>query len=202
MPTSAARTPSSAIGLGADDRARLFEIIRRSSFGRAKVVLASGRESDFYFDMKPSMFDPEGAALIADGILDAALGAGAAYVGGLEMGAVPVTAAVSAKSHAIGRPVAGLFVRKQAKDHGAKKLIEGLKPGASLKGARVVVVEDVTTTGDSAMKAVDAFRAAGAEIAAVVTIVDREEGAVENFAARGLPFAALFKASEFLNWRG
>jgi orotate phosphoribosyltransferase len=114
---------------------------------------------------------------------------------------VPVTAAVSAKSHAIGRPLAGLFVRKQAKDHGAKKLIEGLKPGQSLAGQRVVVVEDVTTTGDSAMKAVEALRGVGAEIALVVSIVDREEGATEAFAARGLPFASLFKASEFLAYR-
>jgi orotate phosphoribosyltransferase len=199
---AAARTAPDPTGLGAEGRARLFEIIRKNSFGRAKVVLASGRESDFYFDMKPSMFDPEGAALIAEGILDAALGAAAAYVGGLEMGAVPVTAAVSARSHAVGRPVAGLFVRKQAKDHGAKKLVEGLKPGESLAGARVAVVEDVTTTGESAMKAVEAFRGAGADIALVVSIVDREEGAAEAFAARGLPFAALFKASEFLNRRG
>jgi orotate phosphoribosyltransferase len=201
MPTPAAPVTLRRTGLDAAERARLFEIIRQNSFGRAKVVLASGRESDFYFDMKPSMFDPEGAALIADGILDAALGAGAAYVGGLEMGAVPVTAAVSAKSHAIGRPLAGLFVRKQAKDHGAKKLIEGLKPGQSLAGQRVVVVEDVTTTGDSAMKAVEALRGVGAEIALVVSIVDREEGATEAFAARGLPFASLFKASEFLAYR-
>jgi orotate phosphoribosyltransferase len=202
MPSPAASTAPGRAGLSAENRARLFEIIRANSFGRAKVMLASGRESDFYFDMKPSMFDPEGAALIAEGILDAALGAGAAFVGGLEMGAVPVTAAVSARSHEIGRPVAGLFVRKQAKDPGAKKLIEGLKPGQSLKGARIVVVEDVTTTGESAMKAVEAFREAGAELPLVVSIVDREEGAAEAFAARGLQLAALFKASEFLNWRG
>ena len=89
-------------------------------------------------------------------------------------------------------------MRKKPKEHGARLSVEGLLPGETLAGKRVVIVEDVTTTGGSALKAVDAAREAGAEIAFVLTIVDREEGATEEFAARGLAFRAIYRASEFL----
>jgi orotate phosphoribosyltransferase len=179
-------------------RSRLADIIHRRSFGRAKVLLASGRESDFYFDMKPSMLDPEGASLMADGLLAMLADSDAEYVGGLEMGAVPITGAVCLRSHAIGRPLRGLFVRKKPKEHGAKKLVEGLARGETLAGRRVAVIEDVTTTGESALKAVRALREDGAQVVLVATVVDREEGATALFAQEGVPFAALFRASEFL----
>lgn len=182
----------------ARDRARLADIIFARSFGRAKVVLASGRESDFYFDMKPSMLDPEGACLIARLLLDAILPAKPDYVGGLEMGAVPITGGVCQLSFERGTPVKGFFVRKQAKGHGARKLVEGLTPKESLAGQRVIIVEDVTTTGESAWKAIEAVRETGAEIVMTVSIVDREEGAEAFFAGKNMPFRALFKASEFL----
>ncbi len=89
-------------------------------------------------------------------------------------------------SHAGGKPVNAFFVRKQAKEHGTKSLIEGLPNGESLKGKRVVIVEDVTTTGGSAIKAAEALRAEGAEVVGVVTVIDREEGAGDAFAAAGL----------------
>jgi orotate phosphoribosyltransferase len=198
MTASAARTsPSGA--LPRDDRDRLAEIIYRNSFGRGKITLASGKESDFYFDMKPSMLDPEGASLIARMMLAEIAAAGGDYVGGLEMGAVPITGAICQHSHEVGRPVAGFFVRKQAKGHGAKKLVEGLPKGKSLAGKQVVVVEDVTTTGDSALKALDACLGEGARVVLALSIVDREDGATQAFAARGIPFKALFSASEFLS---
>jgi orotate phosphoribosyltransferase len=90
------------------------------------------------------------------------------------------------------------FVRKKPKEHGARLSVEGLMPGETLAGKRVVIVEDVTTTGGSAMKAVEAVRDAGGEIAFVLTIVDREEGATEGFATAGLDFRAIYRASEFL----
>ena len=90
-------------------------------------------------------------------------------------------------------------MRKKPKEHGARLAIEGLAPGESLQGKRVVIVEDVTTTGGSAMKAVEAVRDAGAEVAFVFTMVDREEGAAETFAAAGLAFRSLFRAAEFLS---
>lgn len=177
---------------------RLFAIIKANSFGREQRTLASGRISNFYFDMKPSMLEPEGAALIAELVHAECVAAGAALVGGLEMGAVPITGAICQHSHRVGAPIGGFFVRKQPKGHGARKLVEGLAPGASLQGTKVVVVEDVTTTGESAMKAVHALREEGAEVVMVITVVDREEGATQTFAAAGITFASLLKASRFL----
>lgn len=178
-----------------DAHARLYEIIKSKSFVRGHVVLASGKESDHYFDMKPSMFDPEGADLLADLIFERIAGVEADIVGGLEMGAVPLITPISIASRRAGRPLPGFFVRKTVKDHGTKKLVEGLRDVA---GKRVVIVEDVTTTGCSAMKAVEALTAAGATITLVISILDREEGASNLYASAGIPFQSLFTASEFL----
>jgi orotate phosphoribosyltransferase len=184
----------------ADDRARtrLIAIIEARSFQSGReVTLASGRTSTTYFDMKPTMLDAEGAHLIATLILDAIAGLDADLVGGLEMGAVPIASAVAAVSHGAGRPISAFFVRKQAKAHGTRSLIEGLTEGESLQGKRVVIVEDVTTTGASAIKAADAVRAEGAEVVAVVTVVDRQEGAGEAFAAAGLTLTAILTLADF-----
>jgi orotate phosphoribosyltransferase len=180
-------------------RARLADIIRTRSFGRGKITLASGRESDFYFNLKPTMLDPEGAALLAELTLDALKDEKVDYVGGLEMGAVPIAGAIALASWQRGKPLPAIFVRKKPKEHGARLAVEGLAKGETLQAKRVVVVEDVTTTGGSALKAVEAVRDAGGEVALVFTMVDREEGAAETFAQAGLPFRSLFKASEFLN---
>jgi orotate phosphoribosyltransferase len=118
-------------------------------------------------------------------------------VGGLEMGAVPLASAVAATSHARGRPLPAVFVRKQAKEHGAKKLVEGLAPGETLRGKRVVVLDDVTTTGGSACKAIEALRAEGAVIDRVISVVDRLEGAAATFEAAGIPFTALLTTADF-----
>ncbi len=180
-------------------RARLFEIIRRRSFGRGEVTLASGRKSDFYFNLKPTMMDPEGATLLAELTYEALKDEHFDYIGGLEMGAVPLAGAIAQISWIKGHPIAAFFVRKKPKEHGARLAIEGLAKDETLAGKRIVVVEDVTTTGGSAMKAVEALREAGADVALVFTMVDREEGAAETFEQAGLPFRALYKASEFLS---
>ncbi|MBV1703694.1 MAG: orotate phosphoribosyltransferase [Hyphomicrobiales bacterium] len=183
---------------GTGAAASLEDIIFAKSFGRGAVTLASGKRSDFYFDMKPSMLDPRGALLIAQAIHAEARALGASHVGGLEMGAVPITGAVCLYSATTDHPVEGFFVRKKPKEHGARKLVEGLKKGDTLAGRRVIVVEDVTTTGGSALVALEAVKMDGAVIAGVVTIVDRQDGAEEAFAAAGVPFRSLFKASAFL----
>jgi orotate phosphoribosyltransferase len=179
-------------------RARLAEIIRTRSFGRGEITLASGRKSDFYFNLKPTMLDPEGAALLAELSFEALKDDRLDYIGGLEMGAVPLAGAIAQLSWLKNQPIAAFFVRKKPKEHGARLAVEGLAKGESLKDKRIVIVEDVTTTGGSAIKAVDAVREAGGEIVLVFTMVDREEGAAETFAQAGVPFRALYKASEFL----
>jgi orotate phosphoribosyltransferase len=183
-----------------DERLVLFEIIRQRSFRQGgEFTLASGRKSTIYFNLKPAMLDPDGARLIGAAIAAQAADLGADTVGGLELGAVPLVAAAAAMSAVTGRPVCAVFVRKETKQHGTKSLVEGLAEGESLAGRHVVVVEDVTTTGGSALKAVEALRAAGAEVRHVVTVVDREEGAEAAFATAGLKLHALFRKSEFAN---
>jgi orotate phosphoribosyltransferase len=181
-------------------RQRLIEIVRARSLLRGtRVKLASGAESSFYFNMKPTVFGPEGAALVADLMLEQVRRDEAQLVGGLEIGAVPIVACIVQLSFLTrGDPaVQGFFVRKAAKDHGTRKLIEGVAEGAALAGKRAVIVEDVTTTGASALTAVAAAREAGLEIRTLVTIVDRLEGAEENFSRHGLELVALTTARDY-----
>jgi orotate phosphoribosyltransferase len=180
------------------NRKRLIEIVRARSFSTgAEMKLVSGRSSNFYFNMKPTMLDAEGAYLIATLILDSIKGEDVDLVGGLEMGAVPLASAVAVMSQTKGWPLQAFFVRKQAKEHGAKKLVEGLAPTESLQGKRVVILEDVTTTGGSSMKAIEAVKAEGATVVRVITVVDRLEGAAEAYAAAGIPFSALLTVADF-----
>lgn len=179
-------------------RLRLRDIVKVRSFSTGGTTkLASGRTTSYYFNMKPTMLDPEGAALIGELVLEALSDVKADYIGGLEMGAVPLATAVAMVSHQKGKRMPAFFVRKVPKDHGAEKLIEGLAPGESLRGKRCVIIEDVTTTGGSSMKAVEAVRKEGGEIACVITIVDRKEGAVENFGAAKLPFRWILTTDDF-----
>lgn len=179
-------------------RARLADIIRKRSFGRGEITLASGRKSDFYFNLKPTMLDPEGAALLAELSFDALKDDAIDYIGGLEMGAVPLAGAIAQLSWLKGHPIAAFFVRKKPKEHGARLAVEGLTKEESLRGKRIVIVEDITTTGGSAIKAVDAVKNAGGEVVLVFSMVDRDEGAKETFAQAGIPFRALYTAGEFL----
>lgn len=180
------------------DRQRLFAIIRDRSFRQGEVFrLVSGRTSTVYFNLKPTMLDPEGARLIGAMMAAQAAALGADHVGGLEMGAVPLVTATAAMSAVAGNPVRALFVRKEAKGHGTRSLIEGLAEGEDVAGRHVGVVEDVTTTGGSALKAIAVLRDAGAQVMHVITIVDREEGAEDAFAGQGIKLHALFRKSEF-----
>jgi orotate phosphoribosyltransferase len=189
------RKPSTG---GPTMRDELKQLIRERSFGRGKITLASGRESDFYFDLRPTTIHPAGASHVGELVLDALDGIAADALGGLEMGAVPIATAAAIAAHRRGAKLGTFFVRKQPKDHGARKLVEGLPKGETLRGRNVVIVEDVTTTGGSARQAINAVRQEGAEVVLVLAIVDRQEGAAEAFAAEGIPFRALFTADEFL----
>jgi orotate phosphoribosyltransferase len=179
-------------------RDRLIGLVTQHSLLRgSQIRLVSGASSSFYFNMKPSAFDPEGAALIAELVLDEALRDGAELIGGLEMGAVPIVACVSQLSFIRGRPLAGFFVRKAAKEHGTRKTVEGLPEGVQIAGRRALLVDDVTTTGGSVLRAVEAAREAGAEVHTVVTVVDRLEGAEANLARHDLRLIPLTTARDY-----
>lgn len=176
----------------------LFELIRERSFRHGKFRLASGRESELYFNLKPTMMAPKGALLSARALLARIWPENVDYVGGLEMGAVPVIAALAAISEADGRPVKTFFVRKQPKGHGTMDMIEGLAPNEALTKARVMVIDDVATSGGSILKAVDEVRAAGADVNGALVLIDREEGASEALTAQNIRLLSVFRGKEFL----
>ena len=179
------------------NRARLIEIIKQRSVETGREFkLASGRTSDFYCNLKPTMLHPEGAHLLGLLFAEAVDGIEADMIGGLDMGAVPLATAAAAASFARSKPLPAFFVRKQAKEHGTQNLIDGLMRGDSVKDRRVVILEDVTTTGGSSLKAIEAVRREGAVVALVLTVVDRQEGAAEAFKAANAPFRALITAAE------
>ena len=175
-------------------RTRLRDIIAAKSLltGR-NFTLASGKPSGFFFDMKKTMLDPEGANLIADLMLDVLDKEDVTHAGGLAMGAVPLVSALCVKSFQRGRPLGCFYVRKETKDHGTESLVDGYLE----KGARVAILEDVTTTGGSALKAVGAVTAQGATTSLVMSIVDRLEGAQDAFHTQGLRLVSLFTRDDF-----
>jgi len=173
------------------ERAALLELILDVSFERRRVRLASGRESDFYLDLRQTLMRPVGVRL-AGRLTLARLAAGPPVdaVGGMAVGAVPyVSAVLAAAAEAdAASALVGFFVRKDKKAHGLGRQIEG----GFVPGQQVALVEDTTTTGGSTLEALDIVEAAGAKVARVVCIVDRGEGAAEAFAERGLELEALF----------
>ena len=188
--------PKRASDAGGHDarRARLLEIIKANSLlTGSQFTLASGQRSNFFFDMKKTMFHPEGAALAADLIFELlAQDTDVEAVGGLEIGAIPIAVAVAVRSWP-ARPLSAFFVRKAPKDHGAINLIDGQLRA----GQKVVLFEDVTTTGGSVMKAVRAVRDQGCAVRKIITIVDREEGATANLAKEGLQLVPVFTMDDF-----
>ena len=179
-------------------KAELIELLKSRTFKRGRFTLASGRESRIYFNMKATMMHPRGARLCAEGLLAKLEGLEADYISGLEMGAVPLLGAIAALSDRQGRPIPATFVRKSAKDHGTKVLVEGLdeKGGESLAGKTVVLIDDVATTGNAMVQAAEQIEAAGGRVADAIVIVDREEGATEALAARGMRLHSLVTASD------
>lgn len=171
---------------------RLKEILLEKSFKVGKFKLASGKTSDYYVDGRVTTLDSEGAFLIGSIFLEKITEWGADKVGGLTLGADPIVGAVIALSHQSGKPVGGFIVRKKTKDHGTGKLVEGTVG----KGNKAIVVEDVVTSGGSALQAVEAVRNQGAEVVGVLAVVDREDGGREAILETVPNFEALFTATE------
>jgi orotate phosphoribosyltransferase len=177
-------------------RRQLIELLARRSARRGNFTLASGKQSSFYIDCRLTTMSPEGLSAI--GPIGLALmherGWNPDSVGGLTLGADPVSYAISYASAGTAKPVRAFTVRKEAKVHGTGKLIEGPFEASD----RVVVIEDVITTGGSALKAVEALRAAGATILGVLAVVDREEGGREAIEAAGIQVASIARVGEIL----
>jgi orotate phosphoribosyltransferase len=170
--------------LNAAERAELAGLVRELSVVFGRVTLSSGKEADYYVDLRRATLHHRAAPLI--GRLMRQLTADWDYssAGGLTMGADPVACAIM---HAQGRPIDAFVVRKATKTHGLQRLIEG----AEVSGRRVLVVEDTSTTGGSALTAVRAVRDAGATVVGVTTVVDRATGAAETIEAEGVPYRSI-----------
>jgi len=179
-----------------EPRARLLELLRDRSFARRRVVLASGKESDFFIDCKQAVLTAEGHALAGALMLDALAAMPCDAVAGVELGGCPLASAVSLTSHLRGAPKDAVYVRKEAKDHGSRRDLEGNTRLAA--GASIAILEDVTTTGGSTLRAIEKIRAAGYRVAGVVTLVDRLEGGGEAIAASGAPFRAIYTRRDFI----
>ncbi len=158
---------------------RLAEIILERSFkysDNPPFTLASGRQSNFYFNCKPTTLDPEGMNLIGEIIFDMIKDAKVSAAGGLTLGADPIAGALAVISYQKGKPIKAFIVRKDVKDHGTKSAIEG----SVAPGEKVVIIDDVITTGASTITAIEHARKAGLVIDRVITLIDREEGGREN----------------------
>lgn len=178
-------------------RARLKEIIRARSFSAGEMRrLASGGASNFYFNMKRTLSQPEGLYLVAELMFREIRKEKCDVIGGLEMGAVPILNAVAMLSFQKGAPIPLFWIRKKAKEHGTKDLIEG-EDAAALAGKTAIMIEDVTTSGGSVLKAIAEARENAMTTSTVITIVDRMEGAAENLASHGVALKALFTADDF-----
>jgi orotate phosphoribosyltransferase len=180
------------------DRARLLELLRSLSFERRKVVLSSGKESDFYVDCKRTALTAEGHVLVGRCLFREvrAIQPLVRGVGGLTLGADPLASAVAFASFLAGEPVDAFIVRKEPKGHGTGQWIEGRKTIPD--GSRVVVLEDVVTTGGSALKAIERCRIEKLQVTGCFALVDRMEGGREAIEASGVPVDALFTRRDFL----
>ena len=178
-----------------DPRRELLELILELSFERRRVTLSSGQESDFYLDLRQTLMRPRGTRLAGQLVLSQLMRGGARVdaVGGMAVGAVPLVSAVlAAAAEDPGTQLVGFFVRKQAKAHGLARQIEG----GFAPGQTVALLEDTTTTGGSTLDAVDVVEAAGGKVGRVICLVDRGEGAVAAFAARGLALEPLYTRAD------
>ena len=180
----------------AQERSELMQIIRELSYEEREVTLASGRKSNFYFDGKQTCLHARGGLLVGKAFWQEAKHFPGPIdgVGGLTLGADPIATATSIAAALEGGSVHAFIIRKEPKGHGTGQWLEGRKNLPA--GSRVVIVEDVTTTGGSSMKAVERARQEGLDVVGIITLVDREEGARANIEAEGLALRAVFTRTQ------
>ncbi len=179
-----------------DKRLKLLEVLRKNSIAYGDFTLASGMKSTYYIDGKMTTFDGEGALLVGEVILDMVRGIGKDIdsVGGPTMGADPIAAAVGIAGHLKNDPIRIFAVRKKTKEHGRQKLVEG----NFKEGDKVVIVEDVITTGGSIFQAIEAVEESGGTIEGVIVVVDRQQGGEQNLNDKGYTLHSIFKIDEVL----
>ncbi len=173
-------------------RARLLEIVNDVAVFKGEFILASGKKSNYYIDGKYTSLTAEGLAYFAKVVLEMIKDEDARYIGGPTMGADPIIGGTIALSYLMGRPIDGFIVRKEQRDHGRMRMIEGpLK-----KGENAIIVEDVTTSGGSVIKACKQVEEMGCKVVRVICLVDRLQGATENFKEAGYKFTPIFRVDE------
>lgn len=170
--------------VNAQDRAELAELVKELAVVFGKVTLSSGKEADYYVDLRRATLHHRASRLIGKLLRELTADWDYASVGGLTLGADPVATSIM---HADGRDIDAFVVRKEAKKHGMQRRIEG----PDVEGKKVLVVEDTTTTGNSPLTAVAALREAGAEVVGVATVVDRATGAADAIRAEGVDYRYL-----------
>ena len=176
------------------DKQALIDLVRQKALKFGQFTLASGKKATYYLDGKQVTLDSVGARLVAEGLLDL-LGQSTmpTAVGGMSIGADPITAAVITMSGVRGTSLVGFMVRKEPKGHGTNQYVEGpVKPGDT-----AVIVEDVVTTGGSSLQAIERAQTFGLKILGVLAIIDRMEGGTEAFTQRGYKFASLLSIRDF-----
>ena len=174
-------------------RLRLIELFRQRALKFGEFTLASGKTATYYLDGKQVTLHSEGLALVSEALLELLADVDFQAIGGMSIGADPIIGGVLAAAGAKGRDLVGFLVRKEPKGHGTQRFIEGpVQPGM-----KVVIVDDVVTTGGSSLQAIDRIQEFGCEVVEVAAIVDRLEGGAANFAARGLALKSLLTIEDF-----
>ncbi len=175
------------------DRNALIQLFHQRALKFGDFTLASGKKSKYYLDGKQITLHSQGLRLVCEGLLELLSDIPSDGFGGMTIGADPIVGGVLTVAAEKNRSLVGFLVRKEPKGHGTQKYIEGpLEPGM-----KVVVIDDVVTTGGSALQAVERVLDFGCEVVQVVGIVDRMEGGAQNFAARNLPFRSLLSIKDF-----
>lgn len=175
------------------DRTKLIQLFRERALKFGEFTLASGQKSSYYLDGKQITLYSEGLRLVCEGLLDLLESVEFSALGGMSIGADPIIGGMLTVAAERGRQLDGFLVRKEPKGHGTQRYIEG----PVLPGAKVVIVDDVVTTGGSSLQAAERAEQFGCEVVQVVGIVDRLQGGAANFAARGYPFKPLLTIEDF-----
>ncbi len=175
-------------------KAKLFDLLNQEALRRGKFLLSSGLESNYYLDGRVITLSPQGAYLVGNIILEMIKGESLDALGGPTLGADPIVGSVAALSYINAEPIKTFIVRKQAKEHGTQQRVEG---PALKKGDRVVLVDDVATSGKAILEAKQALDKIGVVSVKAIVVVDRNQGAAENLDRAGLKLESIFKIADF-----